>query len=187
MPITSSRAGSKEGGSVIAELTLVIPMLTFLILSITDYGMFLQSYFQICHIARSGVRTAGVIPNLSQAAINTGNYVVSTDTAGVISYSPAILTPEHSFIHNRLLTLLNAGNGTAAKHSFQLENNKVVISTKCKNNGGNGADTVEVRVSARYQPITPFNSMLSVMNFNPVTFDFSTVSEGSYLFSNCAP
>jgi hypothetical protein len=178
---------NRESGSVLAELTLIIPMLTVLILAVTDFGMFLQSYFQICHIAREGLRTAVATPDLSGAAVNSGNYVVTTDTPGIISYLPAAATVDeqakqvqHKFIHNRLQMLLKADNGTSATHSLQLVNNAVQIQTSCV------GDIVTVQVSAQYRPITPFNDVLSLVGFTPLSFNFSSRSQGTYLFNNCA-
>jgi Flp pilus assembly protein TadG len=180
---------NNDKGSVLAELTLVLPLLTFLVLAVTDFGMFLQSYFQITHIAREGLRAAVSTPDLSGAATNYAKYVATTDTPGIITYLPATgLTSEHKFIHDRMLMLIKAGNGTTATHTLQLQNNAVEISTKCTPNlGVAGADTVEVRVTAEYRPITPFNDMLAISGFTPLSFNFSTKSTGAYLFNNCAP
>ncbi len=181
------RSSKTEKGAVLAELSLILPFLTFLILAVTDFGMFLQTYFQVCHVAREGLRTAVSVPDLSGAATNYGKYKVTTDTPGVLAFSPLTgLNDAHRFIHQRLEMLFKADNGLEATHSLQLQDNAVEVWTKCIP-GANGADKVEIEVAAVYRPITPFNDLLAIVDFSPINFKFSTKSEGAYLFNNCAP
>jgi len=184
----TSKKREQESGSVLAELTLIIPMLTFLILAVTDFGMFLQTYFQVCHIGREGLRTAESTPDLSRSGPFYGRYVVTTDNPTVLAFSPAAgLTNEHRFIHERVQMLLKANNGSSLTHSLQLTNNAVEVSTKCMPSGGPaGTDLVEVQLSATYKPITPFNDMLAAVGFSPLTFTFTTKTQGAYLFDSCA-
>jgi len=182
---------SQETGAVLMELSLIIPMLTFLMLAVTDFGMFLQSYFQVCHIAREGLRAAESIPNLSRASVNVGRWDVSKNTLPKadkeISYTATGSQSEHRFIQERLHMLLRASNGNAAAHSLQLNNNAVDIRTRCIASGGApGTDSVEVELSAVYRPITPFNDLLTVVGFNPLSFGFTTRARGAYLFQSCA-
>jgi len=172
------------------ELSLIIPMLTFLILAVTDFGMFLQTYFQVCHIAREGLRAAESIPELSRASTNVGRWDVSintSDTAKLVSYVATGSVSQHRFIQERLHMLLRANNGNAAAHSLQLNNNALDIRTRCiASNGAPGTDSVEVELSAVYRPITPFNDLLTVVGFNPLSFGFTTKARGVYLFQSCA-
>ena len=178
-------AGKKnsECGSVFGELALVAPLLVVLTICVTDFGLFLQSYFRAMHIAREGMRAAVSVPNLeanfgSSASAYSGVYSVRPATVPVVSYNPSTITDNHYEIHERIRRLLMVENGV--KKSLQLRSDQVEITTQCINNGNGGL--VQVAITGRYEPLLPID-----MIFGPgAGLRFRARAEGNYLFANCA-
>jgi hypothetical protein len=168
----------EEKGSVLAELSLVIPTLVFLTIIVTDLGLFLQSYFRTMHIAREAVRTAVAVPNLEGAAQFSGTYRVEPLNEAIVAQTPASFTTNHSAIHGRVRRLLTVENGN--QRSLQLVGSEVNITTQCTNTPT--GPLIQVTVGGAYQPLLPIN----LLNFGPPAgLSFRARAEGSYLFSNC--
>jgi len=174
----------KETGSIMSELSLVAPILFTIAVCVTDFGLFLQSYFRAMHIAREGVKAAVSVPNLESksggaAAIFSGTYLALNTQTPVVSRTPATFTTNHNAIHERIRRLLMVENGT--KKSLQLVSDNVNITSQCIQDPAVGG-TVIVTISGSYDPLLPLDAI-----FGPgAGLRFSARAEGNYLFADCS-
>lgn len=177
-----------QKGAVFMEFAVVLPLLVFLIVAITDFGLFLQSYFRASHIAREGLKYAQSMSGLPSGGGAYGTtFVISNDAFATTS--PINAYPVgHQRILGRMAMLLSEENGSAARRSLQLVNNQALVSSQCiiGDGGDRNLDRVEVVISAVYDPILPVQQILQLIGFGRMPTAYRITADGSYLFAQCA-
>lgn len=165
-----------ERGSVMAELAFVAPILAVLIIIVSDFGLFLQSYFRAMHVVREGIRTAVAVPLLeSTAGEYIGVYKVTDAVNPVVAQTPAGLTPNHAAIQERIRKLLQVENNGSGR-SLMLTDDEIEITTEC------ASGKVNIILHGTYSPLFPIKAIWG----SDVGIGYRAQAEGSYLFESCA-
>jgi len=154
--------------------------MALMIVGVSDFGLFLQSYFRATHVAREGLRTAVAIPRLESSVLGvpttfTGNYLITNTATPIVSQSPG-MTSNHAQLHERIRRLLQVeNNGT--NRSMQLQNDEIQIQSRCIQ----GGDDVEVSLAATYAPLLPLQNFFGT----GAGFRYRVTVTGTYLFNGC--
>lgn len=149
------RIAFRQKGSVSIESAIIMPVLSFLFLALTDIGMALNDYLVMTEIIQEGVRKAAQTPELEPGEFD------STETAQ--TSQPMSVSQEG--VHQRVYFLLGLQPKTNLTN-IKLKSKYIKVTLP----SGMTEDTVTVNVQADYKSMLLSGLKLNITATSPYLF-----------------
>ena len=170
------KENNSEAGVALLEFAIVAAGLLFGFLLFIDVCFAICNYFTLSGIAAEAVRTGARVPELeasppSYGDIITGlrpvtsNFPTSADQAACDNLTATTYACGHNTIHSRIKTMLDLVELQVTPTSINYTTELIPLSS-----GGIDADTVIVRIAARYPGIILVNWPVRVQAQGPYLF-----------------